>query len=353
MQWFRGTLEASYVGTPNARHFLSPHGAGSHYQLQVYRAAVSDLTLQEPPQAVQIESGQPFRQARVDDARLLGIRGPGSHYHGPIFDLTVSNPTFTHLTYKDGRSYGKLVGTVQGWLTLPPEPQVELTIVTQPDGKPDPEPSSRLPAPAVITVLQPASAVGSPETPLDPELGPAPLSAAEQAAQALPRATPSREPSTLPLFALATAVSLGLWASCGGEPALLWVVFMLPTLLARKLFHDVLNDSVGIRGFGAFLVLVQLACVAVLLESWWSTDCKQMHVLPLIGLVAVIFPAGLLPSVWPLLCNAIGLALVLSVWCGGPSGKCHAAPERKPPSVQHPGVPRTNDDGSWPRRPPG
>jgi len=200
-------------------------------------------------------------------------------------------------------------------------------------------------------ITQPEVTATEADEPLDPELDGLPADAAER--------TPSRRPSTserpsaLPLVALSSAVALGLWASCGAEPALLWVVFLLPTLLCRKLFHGVLGDSQGIRGFGAFLVAVQLACVAVLLESWWSADCKQMMILPLIGLVAVIFPSGLLPSATPLLFNAAGLALVLAVWCGGPSSKCGEAPPRQSPSVQHPGVPRTNADGSWPRRPPG
>jgi hypothetical protein len=363
MQWFRGRFEGSYVGTPNGQPFLSPHGAGSHFQLRIYRAAVSDLTLTEPP--AEAEPGavaQLFRQPQLDDARVYGVRGPGTSYHGPIFDLRISELSFTHLTHKDGRSYGKVTGRAEAWLELPPEPLIELPIEPYADDEPEPQPellAARRAAPEAErtrhvppVVSKPGAARATTTEPLDPELDPLPSDAPETAPAAA-RVADSERPTALPLFALATAAALGLWASCGAEPALLWVVFMLPTLLCRKLFHGVLGDSQGIRGFGLFLVVVQLACVGVLLESWWSADCKQMLMLPLIGLVAVIFPAGLLPSVGPLLCNAAGLLLVLGVWCGGPSSKCNEAPERKPPSVQHPGVPRTNDDGSWPRRPPG
>lgn len=366
MQWFRGTFEGSYVGTPSGQPFLSPHAAGSHFQVRIYRAAVRDLTLTDPPAGPEPEpSAQLLRQPRVDDARVYGAGGQGRNYHGPIFDLRISELTFSHLAYKDGLSYGKIEGVAEAWLELPPEPQIELPVETYPDGEPEPNrtlaptegrraPEGRLEVPARPTVASAAPADAARVSGgFDPELDALPADAPEMA-PLVPRASSdSGRPTAMPLVALATAVALGLWASCGVEPALLWVVFMLPTLLCRKLFHGVLADSLGIRGFGVFLVLVQLACVAVLLESWWAVDCKQMLTLPLIGLVAVIFPAGLLPSVGPLLCNAAGLALVLGMWCGGPSHRCGETPERKPPSVQHPGVPRTNEDGSWPRRPPG
>lgn len=354
MQWFVGTIEAHYVGTPKAEPSVSQHGNTSHYQLRIYRAVVRAVKLCAPPEPT---DGGPrtFRQEQLDDTRVLGVRGPGSSFHGSVQQLTVDDAQFSHLSYKDGLAYGKLTGTVRACLELPPEPQVELELVTLADGEAEPEPRAlAAPRPAgVVTRPQPvqtnAGTQAVHDQPLDPELDTLPA----EAPAVTPRAKASGRPAALPLVALTCAVALGLWASCGGEPALLWITFMLPTLACRKMFHGVLSDSQGIRGFGVFLVMVQLACSAVLLESWWAASCKEMLVLPLIGLVAVLFPAGLLPSAGPLLFNAAGLALVLSVWCGGPSSKCGQAPERKAPSVQHPGVPRTNDDGSWPRRPPG
>jgi hypothetical protein len=76
----------------------------------------------------------------------------------------------------------------------------------------------------------------------------------------------------------------------------------------------------------------------------------------MIGAVGVLFPAGLLPSNIPFGATAAGLALLLASWCHGAGEQCREARDTAPnvsPSVEHPGVPRTNEDGSWPRRPPG
>jgi len=360
IQWFRGELEASYVGTPNAQPYFGARGSTRHFKLHVYRAALRNLERIDPPAPegpAPLEPAPSFCQARVDDALLAGVRGPGTSYQGPVFDLQVSAPRFDQATEKDGRAYGRLTGRALLSCELPPEPErpkvetalsatepadplrAELRVPNEASGA-----SAEESAPKNTSSALPASTGAA----LDPTTSPTPA--------APPRALPRRSDSAAPLFALAAAIALGLWASCGAAPALLWCLFVTPTLIARKLFHDVLNDSPYIRGFGALLAIGQLLCVSSLLSEWWSVPCKELHVLPLIGIVVVIFPAGLLPSVAPLLFNAAGLALVLGVWCGGEGSACVKASKPShfaPASVEHPGVPRTNDDGSWPRRPPG
>jgi hypothetical protein len=361
IQWFRGELEASYVGTPNARPYFGARAAATHYQLNVYRAALKNLERIDPPAddaAASAGGATRFRQARVDDALIAGVRGPGTTYQGPVFALEVSEPRFSHAVQKDGRAYGRLSGRAVLYCELPPEPErpAVLTSVIASEAE------AREPSEPLRAEVRQAAEGGRPrETKsaqdVDESSLPAGKDNASETAQAPARSAPRRTDSAAPLFALTAAVALGLWASCGVEPALLWCLFLTPTLVARKLFHGVLNDSPYIRGFGALLAIGQLLCVSTLVSEWWSVPCKELHVLPLIGIVVVIFPAGLLPSVVPLVFNAAGLALVLSVWCGGANSACiktHAKPTTfAPASVEHPGVPRTNDDGSWPRRPPG
>jgi hypothetical protein len=361
IQWFRGELEASYVGTPNAQPYFGARGTTRHFKLHVYRAALRNLERIDAPTAegpAALEPAPSFCQARVDDALLAGVRGPGTQYQGPVFDLQVSAPRFDQATEKDGRAYGRITGRALLSCELPPEPErpkVETALT-----------AAEIPTEALRAELRVASEAPDASPPRSELQSTAALPAAPGSAQPEKAAPPTaaapartlsrRDDSAAPLFALAAAVALGLWASCGAQPALLWCLFLTPTLVARKLFHGVLNDSPYIRGFGALLAIGQLLCVSSLISEWWSLPCKELHVLPLIGIVVVIFPAGLLPSVAPLLFNAAGLGLVLAVWCGGQGSACVKTSKPKPfapASVEHPGVPRTNDDGSWPRRPPG
>jgi hypothetical protein len=365
IQWFRGELEASYVGTQNAQPYFGTRPSATHFKLTVYRAALKNLERIEPP-AEDAAHPEPaaacFQQARVDDALIAGVRGPGSSYQGPVFALRVSEPRFSHAVQKDGRAYGRLTGRAVLYCDLPPEPErpaIETALVTRSEASGEEPLSLRAELRTDAAPSEP-SATGSEPRKQDLDVAKSKVDGPDRtldAHQAPLRALPRRTDSAAPLFALAAAVALGLWAGCGAQPALLWWLFLAPTLVARKLFHQVLNDSPYIRGFGALLAIGQLLCVSMLVSEWWSVPCKELHVLPLIGIVVVIFPAGILPSVLPLLFNAGGLALVLAVWCGGDSGACAKVRVKPgafaPASVEHPGVPRTNEDGTWPRRPPG
>jgi hypothetical protein len=90
---------------------------------------------------------------------------------------------------------------------------------------------------------------------------------------------------------------------------------MLPTLVARRMLYGVLPDSRGMDIVGATLVLLQLVCTALVLRAQWSAACAELPVLPLLGVVATLFPAGLLPSPVALLCNTACVAAILFGWC--------------------------------------
>jgi hypothetical protein len=396
-QWFRGRIEACYVGAPITPATLQRPGA-EHFKPHLYRALVREVEPIDPPAEVTAgatadAAAEPsqdapraraaervdFRVARIDSTVIAGVRGPGSSYEGPAFDVRIAEASWSRGVRKDGKSYGIVKGHVVGYCELPPPappPELELRVV---DAKAEAEAAPQ----KLVAELRQAAPAAAPEAKAtrknaapdnactaeraefgsraDPGASTAdePEDAEEPVPEpASPRAKPEREDSfALPLFSIAVAIAITLWVSCGAAPGLLWSVFMLPTLLARKLFHGMLRDSNGIRGFGLALIVVQLFCSSTLLSSWWSADCKPLQLLPLLGIVVVIFPSGLLPSALPLCFNAAGLALVLGAWAGG--GKCPGeAPVQKralpaAPSVEHPGVPRTNPDGSWPKRPPG
>lgn len=368
IQWFRGRIEACYVGVPITPAALQRPGA-EHFKPRVYRALVRDVTPIDPPADAADGSSPPgtsFHAPRVDSTVIAGVRGPGTSFEGPAFDLRIEDASWSGVR-KGERSYGIVTGHVVGYCELPPpppKPEVETRVVTvegeaapQPDQlvgelrqaeapSSDGKPSAARTASASATSTEP---VASDDDELDED----------ELAAAPARAKHKREDSAaLPLFSTAAAIAIALWVNSGGASALLFSVFMLPTLIARKLFHGILRDSNGIRGFGLGLIVVQLFCASTLLSAWWSADCHPLQLLPLLGIVVVIFPSGLLPSALPLCFNAAGLALVLGVWAGGGTHCPGSAPKPPPapkaaPSVEHPGVPRTNSDGSWPRRPPG
>ncbi len=354
IQWFRGELEASYLGV------VQPEAGPPRYELRIYRAVVRHVVLIEPPAAAEPPAAlegatRAFVQPTIDDCSVTGVGGRGSIFRGPIFDVTVQDFELTHPTKHAGRAYGRLAGSVVAWCELPseaPKPAPSATIPTNEEVPTEPE--------------TPRARAGELLFNADPEL--AAVAVAHQTAddtlEELTLPTAQRSPvaagsvSSTSLYVLAVAVALGLGVGCSIEPALLWCAFLLPTLLARSLFSGVFRDSTGVRTFGVVLILAQLVAVSSLVSGWWSSGCRELELLPLLGIVAVLFPAGLLPSTIPLSFNGAGLALVLGLWCSAPASACRAKATQQPatlaaPTVKDPGVPRTNQDGSWPKRPPG
>jgi hypothetical protein len=128
----------------------------------------------------------------------------------------------------------------------------------------------------------------------------------------------------LPAASVLALVAVALGAGCGALPALLWGVFILPTVLARALFQGVIRESTGVRIAGAVLAALSLCCAAVVAQRW-SGDCKEGALLPVLVVIAALFPAGLLPSRGPLAACAASLAIVLASYCRGPAGACAGA----------------------------
>jgi hypothetical protein len=74
---------------------------------------------------------------------------------------------------------------------------------------------------------------------------------------------------------------------------------------------------------------------------------------PLVVLVGSVFLSGIVPYRLPLAITALTFAGVLYVWGHAPERHCPAdVTGESLPTIKDPGVPRTNDDGTWPRRVP-
>jgi hypothetical protein len=367
MQRFRGEIEGFYVGEPDQSGFGRASAKARHFRLRIYRAVVRRVELLEalPPVAphdaagsaapemaapVELEPGA-FRQESLADARLTPIATRGGWFEGPIHDLTVSNFQSTHQKPQDGRVYGRFVGRVTAHFELPPPPlppraEALLAELREPELEAEAEP-----APKSVSGSERATN-GATDSP----------AVAGNDAIDIPPAVPvqpdgkKQPPSQVPLFLLVAVGAIATFALCGVSRAVIWLVFLLPTLLVRRILRGALDESTGTRAFGAISMFGQLACLGFLGIGWWASGCKDLAFLPVGGLVLGVFVTAVLPSNLPLLVNGAALGIVLGTWCSAIGKRCEepkpAPASESRPSAHDPGVPRTNADGSWPRHPP-
>jgi hypothetical protein len=160
---------------------------------------------------------------------------------------------------------------------------------------------------------------------------------------------------------IATAVILGL--SVGARPALLFLGVFVPLLITRLILGGMFTLNTAHRVLSAVLILMQFGCLGVIVLDWWSAGCLVLNIWAIAGIGITALIASVLPSALPLLCASGSLAVVLFLWYGNVATTCEelesgASPQTAEPPAQRstvskPGTPRTNPDGSWPRRPPG
>jgi hypothetical protein len=373
MQRFSGEIEGFYVGEPDERGFARLSAKARHFKLRVYRAVVRRVQLLEvPPVSITPLGEQPiqaavgispvdvapdtFRQATLADARLTPLGTHSGWFEGPIHDLQISEFRSTHQKLHGGRVYGHFVGLVTAYFELPPPPlparaEALLAELSAPEPEPEVEPSEGA-GPAPTAAKSGASGAAEAKPALTGE------SDAELKLPAVPAARPAKKQaeSQVPLFLLVAAFAIAIFALCTPSRAVIWLVFLLPTLLLRRILRGALDPSTGTRAFGVVSVAAQLACVGFLGVGWWASGCKDLAFLPVAGLVLGVFVTSILPSNVPLLVNGAALGLVLAGWCSAFGARCQepTPPQAREnrPSAHDPGVPRTNPDGSWPRHPP-
>jgi hypothetical protein len=371
MQRFSGEIEGFYVGEPDDSGFARRSAKAQHFKLRIYRAVVRRVQLLETPPAPVTPEGEQapsatdevepdtFRQATLADARLTPLRTHSGWFEGPIHDLRISEFRSTHQKRDARHVYGRFVGRVTAHFELPPLPlppraEALLAELSAPEPEPDLSPSEA--ADKAPTATQSSGATTRASAP-EAEVADS-KSHAELELPAKPAAGPAKKQtaSQVPLFLLVAAFAIGIFTLCTPSRAVIWLVFLLPTLLLRRILRGALEPSTGTRAFGAISVAAQLACVGFLGVGWWASGCKELAFLPVAGLVLGVFVTSILPSNLPLAVNGAALGLVLTGWCSAFGARCQEpnppkAQENRP-SAHDPGVPRTNPDGSWPRHPP-
>ena len=380
-QWFRGEIEASYYGVPSRAPVSSSNSIGRRYRLHIYRAAMLRAEPIDSPDAMTqaqeseaagklfdaedasgTQPSEPFFQASIEVAQLWGVRGPGTRYEGPIHDVSISQPQTRFHVMKDGKSYGTLRGYARGWLYLPstatpePAPPTELDRsdrVGMPTGVLIHTSPQENATNSIVADNRARAADREHESGMTVDEGETLDASIDDAGPALPRRMASSQKTEPPFFSLCAAAGLLLWFACGAEQTWIWCLFMLPTLGMRRLVFEVLPDDRGVQAFAAVTVLGAILSAGTIFASFSTDNCWSLEVVPLVVLVASVFLSGIVPYRLPLAIAALTFAGVLYVWGHAPERHCPPeVPSDLLPTIKDPGVPRTNDDGTWPRRVP-
>ena len=366
-QWFRGQLEGHYVGTHSGKPAVSQFGDAQRYQLRIYRGLIRDIEVfdsvpPEEPDPVaegeELETRQSlipelpvdlpqgcFYQAKIEDTRLLGLR-PRTCFEGTVYDVSVDKLHVTHSTKKGNKTYGRLVGEVYGRYLLPPEADPEeevqvaeeLVAVHESHVAGEEEALQALKAKAETGDDSGLEALHPPTAPSEDD---------------------SREPANIPIPLLVVLMAIVLGLSSGATSALLWLGLLTPILITRLMLSGQFQVDDGQRVVGAILVLLHLGCLGLLLLDWWTSGCFAANLWPIWGIGITVLVTGVMPSPFPLVCTGGGLALILFLLYGKVATTCESESSPATPAVEapaeaptvgSPGMRRTNDDGSWPRR---
>ncbi len=366
-QWFRGEIEASYYGIQSRVPAMSSDSVGRRYRLHIYRAAVlrADLLVDDvvvgDAGTAGTQTPDTFFQASIETAQLWGVRGPGTRYEGPIHDVTITKMETHFHVVKDGKSYGTLRGNARGWFYLPPATVPEPLLPVHVDH------AERIAKPGVLIRESPPESavketVAADQAPIvdrkrevdrTARERDAPDASVDDADAAPARRRASSQKTDPPYFSLCAAVGLLLWFACSAEQTWIWCLFMLPTLGMRRLVLDVVPDERGVQAFAAVMVLGAILSAGTIFASFRSESCWTLEAVPLSILVGSVFLSGIVPYRLPLAITALTFAGVLYGWGHAPERHCPSeSPSESLPTIKDPGVPRTNDDGTWPRRPP-
>jgi hypothetical protein len=289
--------------------------------------------------------GVAFFQPTITDARLFPVRHAMGWFEGPVHQVFIEDFRSTHSKQHGHQLYGRFEGRVSAYFALPPAPRPESAdrLVRAFQDLPDDAvaPSLRDPSADARAVerdhAEIAASILGREAPLHAstiatstasETLEKPSAAGESSTQSaasndtkkdVPTTLPSRRDRTarVPFLILVILVAAALLLTCGAPRALLWLFFLLPTLLVRRIVGGLLPDSTSSRGFSALLTLGQAWLAGMVFVGWWESGCRDVHPVPLLGTLAGLFLASVLPSDIPLLVNASTLAAMLLGWCTG------------------------------------
>lgn len=294
------------------------------------------------------EPGTAFFQPTITDARLFPLRHTAGWYEGPVHQVFIEGFKATHTKQHGKRVYGRFVGTVQAYFAMPdaPRPIAAERIIQAFQEVPEDENPPPLKSDTQRASLQGADLLAANLKELESSGGgtassvlkPLPSGTRQNSEStahppsgetktpannsAEVRPTPGTERRGVPFLILVLLVAAGLLLSCGAGRALIWLMFLLPTLLVRRILRGTLAESTPVAGFSALLSLGQVWLTGMVFVGWWESPCRDMHALPLVGTLAGLAIACILPSDIPLLVNMSSLAGMLFGWCSARGEEC-------------------------------
>lgn len=299
--------------------------------------------------------GTSFFQPTITDARLFPVRHTAGWYEGPVHQVFIEDFRATHSKQSGKRLYGRFVGKVQAYFAMPEAPRpVAAERILQafqevpeeehpPVVEPEPHPTSKAAESLdarLNAVARAQEALTAAPGASDPSSSKAAVEAVLESSQGThktPDARPTSKKSThwrAPLLILVLLVAAALLLTCGAGRAVLWLLFLLPTLLVRRILRDVIPDSTLVSALSALLTLGQVWIAGMIFVGWWETGCRDMHALPLIGILTGLVVACVLPSDVPFLVNMSSLAALLFGWCTARGEECNGVGRNTHTSAQ-------------------
>jgi len=349
--WVEGRFEGSYEGGRVARARGAAHA--KRFSLRLRSGVVHDVEAVSGPFAEDpdVTERHEIRQDRVGGIRLAVAEKEETGKNEAsdvdpretsLFDVRIVDWRLSRPAEANGRSHGRIEGTIRARLT-PPQPEpVE----------------DELPAP-------------SPEAP--PTSRPAAAPGRSRRARSIERrATASRrstfvegtDPETiydrliwLTAITLALGVAAMLASACGSRVAWTWLAAIGGALGLRRLARSAIRAGSTRQGWLAMgLVTAQTLLWLEPAAHGASLTCFAPSPMQMTGLGVAVVGAGLLRGRAALLVTSLVWTLAVCSWCVALDGACTvpaaaSSPALAPDPHEHRPAPRTSPDGHWPVMP--
>lgn len=311
--WFRGVIDAAYVGSPAKPSSKTTHPGLSPFDIRLYRATISAIERIAPPDdatgstttatgtatppSTTPETQEALRQAELQDVTFVGVGSEEASDAHAAYDLRITDVCLHPSTKVEDQVFGRLTGTVVG--SLAPSDPMRAKAQKERDEK-----------------------------------------------KARQKATGTWVEALRGVLIVAGAwFTFGL---CGATTGWLWVIPVFIALLLRLVLRRVAASSPAARVLGWTLVLVAMAFGWLVYHRVTRVECDTT-VWWLVGIVMTVFVTALLRSRYPFLwTKAIWCATLLSLCTAQRASSCRK--HESPPSVISQG-PRTEPDGHWPKAP--
>lgn len=303
LQWFRAKFVGDYFGSPNPN---APKAPGRRLSPHVYRIEAREVVLLSDVPAAEAaddEADADCWQARIDEAHLPHVLGPGTAYRGPVFDVQLRQIRLSCPIQHGGRAYGRIEGSLRGAFVMPEKPAIPAVKVRQ---KRASEPALAKPLEATLSLGEASLPRVQPSTTGDETLH-----------------VPSSGLRGLAAFMMLVCVALAVQS--GPAHAAFWALCAAPILPLRWMFHELVRSSTLVRATALIACLGSLACAVLVVHAFRS--CAPLPWWPALVTLLLLVPLAPMPSSLPAVTGLLCLALIVGLF----SAQNH----RPPCSVSH------------------